>query len=41
MQAEINIRILTEGYYATVLELWRMCAGVEMAEGDDETSFCA
>jgi ribosomal protein S18 acetylase RimI-like enzyme len=39
MQAEIKFRPLIAADYSAVATLWRRCDGIEIAEGDDETSF--
>jgi ribosomal protein S18 acetylase RimI-like enzyme len=39
MQAEIEFRTLAPSDYDQVVALWRICDGVEVAEGDDKESF--
>ena len=39
MQSEFEFRPLLPPDYDQVLALWKLCAGVEVAEGDDRESF--
>src|SRR5579871_4289968 len=39
MQAEIRFRLLIPSDHGPAVALWGRCEGVEIAEGDDESSF--